>query len=539
MKHFQLTWFSLVTACALAGTTAAEEPKPAADLSWVPPDCAGFVHIRFHDLWESPVGKNMVKIATSLDPKLLDAAEHEIGIPLSRIDRITVLLPDIQDDSRHSGVAIRLTTTRPYNRRDVLDALKIQPGDGGPDRGSPRGDLYMLRDRGMLHLSDANSITILPAEHGAMALLARFLSGHKSGRLSPALEAAAGKHHLVAAVDLTQLPRIPVSELPPELRGLRPLLDARVAMLVGNLGEKNADLELRLTFAGKEDVVEGKTALDEGLKSVLDLLAKAETDLNRNAKENALQLALIKEIKDGLNTAKVEQKDNDVAVKVQVRTAEPVAQLLVNGTEMIRQSASRTQSQNNLKQLGLALHNFNDAYGKLPPAAICDKSGKPMLSWRVAILPFIEQDNLYRQFHLDEPWDSEHNIKLIQQMPKTYALPNDKAQHTLPSTYYQALVGNHAAFELQGGLSIPASFPDGTSNTIWIVEAAKAVPWTKPEDIEYDPMKMPPIGFHFGDRTNAAFVDGSVRALPKKLDQHIWHLLIQRDDGQPIPDFDK
>src|SRR5262249_49261124 len=145
---------------------------------------------------------------------------------------------------------------------------------------------------------------------------------------------------------------------------------------------------------------------------------------------------------------------------------------------------------------------------------------------------------LYKQFHLDEPWDSPHNLKLIQTMPRTYALPNDKTKHALPSTYYVGLVGNHAAFEMQGGLSIPASFPDGTSNTIWVVEGATPVPWTKPEDINYDPMKMPPIGFHFGDRTNVAFVDGSVRALKKTLDPKIWHLLIQRDDGQVIPDFD-
>src|SRR5262249_33469945 len=141
------------------------------------------------------------------------------------------------------------------------------------------------------------------------------------------------------------------------------------------------------------------------------------------------------------------------------------------------------------KQIGLAFHNYNDVYGKLPPAAIHDKNGKPLLSWRVAILPFIEQDNLYKQFHLDEPWDSPHNLKLIQTMPRTYALPNDKTKHALPSTYYVGLVGNHAAFEMQGGLSIPASFPDGTSNTIWVVEGATPVPWTKPEDINYDPMK--------------------------------------------------
>ena len=78
---------------------------------------------------------------------------------------------------------------------------------------------------------------------------------------------------------------------------------------------------------------------------------------------------------------------------------------------------------NNLKQLALGIHNFHSAYRKLP-AARTDENGQPLLSWRVAILPFIEQQALYEQFHLDEPWDSEHNLKLIDQMPATFTDPS-------------------------------------------------------------------------------------------------------------------
>ncbi len=174
----------------------------------------------------------------------------------------------------------------------------------------------------------------------------------------------------------------------------------------------------------------------------------------------------------------------------------------------------------------------------MPTNAIYDKNGKPLLSWRVAILPFIEQDNLYKQFHLDEPWDSDHNKKLSYAIPKIYLLPGDTKKHELPSTYYQAFVGPHAAFEGKTALRIPNSFPDGTSNTVWTAEAAEAVPWTKPDDIVYDPKKMPKLGFHFGDRRNVGFVDGSVRALKKTIPESTWHLLIQRDDGQVIPRYD-
>src|SRR5215208_5386317 len=74
----------------------------------------------------------------------------------------------------------------------------------------------------------------------------------------------------------------------------------------------------------------------------------------------------------------------------------------------------------NLKQIALAFHNHHDANGRLP-GNICDKNGKALLSWRVQILPYLEEDKLYFEFKLDEAWDSDHNKKLIEKLPKTYA----------------------------------------------------------------------------------------------------------------------
>src|SRR6266511_4847245 len=82
----------------------------------------------------------------------------------------------------------------------------------------------------------------------------------------------------------------------------------------------------------------------------------------------------------------------------------------------------RAATNNNLTMIGLGLHSYHDANGSLP-GGFADKTGKPGLSWRVAILPFIEQDSLFKQFKLDEPWDSEANKKLITVMPKIYPPP--------------------------------------------------------------------------------------------------------------------
>jgi hypothetical protein len=213
--------------------------------------------------------------------------------------------------------------------------------------------------------------------------------------------------------------------------------------------------------------------------------------------------------------------------------------LLVPGVQKVRDAAGRAQSQNNLKQMGLAMHNYHATYNRLPSAGVGDptkpaEAGKPLLSWRVAILPFIEQQLLYQQFKLDEPWDSPNNIKLLERMPKIYMLPGD---NLTPSghTHYQVFVGNGAAFEKTRGLRI-ADFTDGTSNTILVVEAAQAVPWTKPEDILFDPGNpiVPLLSTHFRSGYNVLLGDGSVRILPPSTPESTFKAAITRNANDVV-----
>ncbi|HJT78937.1 MAG TPA: DUF1559 domain-containing protein, partial [Gemmataceae bacterium] len=210
--------------------------------------------------------------------------------------------------------------------------------------------------------------------------------------------------------------------------------------------------------------------------------------------------------------------------------------LLVPAVQKVREAAARIQSANNLRQIGIAMHNYNDTYGHLPTQAIYGKDGKPLLSWRVAILPFIEQEALYRQFHLDEPWDSAHNKALLVKMPKTYALPGREGTTT---TFYQAFVGPGAFFEDRKELRIPADFRDGTSNTILCVTAADAVPWTKPEDLPFDPARpLPKLGGHFSNGFNVLLCDASVRFLSNKVSETTLKAAITRDGGEILgPDW--
>jgi hypothetical protein len=206
--------------------------------------------------------------------------------------------------------------------------------------------------------------------------------------------------------------------------------------------------------------------------------------------------------------------------------------------EKVKLAAERLTSNNNLKQIALAMHIYYDTYKKLPGPAITDKAGKPLLSWRVAILPFVEENELYKQFKLDEPWDSAHNKKLLEKMPKLYAPVRGKTKEP-HSTYYQVFVGPGAAFEAGKQFRLVADFPDGTSNTICAVEAGEAVPWTKPADIPYDPKKaLPKLGGLFPDGFHIAVMDGTTRWVGRNLNEAMFRLAITRNDGQPV-DLDK
>jgi hypothetical protein len=230
------------------------------------------------------------------------------------------------------------------------------------------------------------------------------------------------------------------------------------------------------------------------------------------------------------------------AVQVEARLAlEDTAAL---GEEVTRLTEYRLAA-NNLKQAALAMQNFHDSFGALPAAGITDKAGKPLLSWRVALLPYLEQGELYKQFKLDEPWDSDHNKKLLEKMPRIYAPPRGKTKEPY-TTYMQVFTGPDTPFDPARATRGPASlgarlsqFADGTSNTLLVVEAGEAVPWTKPDDVVYDAKKaVPKLGGVFADGFHAAVADGSVWFFKKSLDPAALRALISPNGGE-VFDWDK
>lgn len=204
-----------------------------------------------------------------------------------------------------------------------------------------------------------------------------------------------------------------------------------------------------------------------------------------------------------------------------------------------RQVAQRMQAANQLKQIGLALHNFAQVNRVFPAGYSAYTNGKPLLSWRVHILPYLEEDALYRQFHLDEPWDSPHNKTLIARMPAAYRSPRSKAKPGM--TNYLGAAGADGIFVRPApGTNLGTSFAnitDGTSNTIMTVEVSdeSAVIWTKPSDFalnKQDPKKgllgLMPGGF------NAGLADGSVRFVPDGITPELLRALFTKSGCEVI-----
>jgi hypothetical protein len=209
-----------------------------------------------------------------------------------------------------------------------------------------------------------------------------------------------------------------------------------------------------------------------------------------------------------------------------------LAALLAPPIEAARASAKRMQSMNNMKQIALAMLNYESARKAFPPAASYDKDSKPLLSWRVHILPYLEENKLYQQFHLDEPWDSPNNKRLIDRMPACLRSPASKLADR-GRTNYVVVTGPGTVFDGKKGTSI-RDIRDGTSMTIMVVEAddTHAPIWTKPEDLPFDPKepKRGLGGLWNGKTFLTAFCDGSVRALATDIRPEILRHLILKDE---------
>lgn len=518
----------LSTENSLSADAEAKTPTLPSDLAKIPGDAIFLASGRIAELWNSDLNKS---VRQKLAKEMKEGAsefEKNYGLPLDEVERMTLVIMDPPPGREEPMMFVR--TTKPYERAKVTAVKKAK------EQQYKGQTIFVGEGDWAIYPLDAQALV-----YGAVATIHGLIdhpAPKPAGNVADALNLASGKHSVICALNVKAFNDAVSAQLPGEVEPFKPLLEALYSTLTLDVGPETR-AEVKLIFASEKDA---KAAVKPA-RTGLDLArAGVERGVEELSKEKAMSkfVELLKQLQGSLKAVQVEQKGTTLQASVQHKIdVATVGVVLVEAVQKVRESAARLQSVNNLKQLALAMHNYHDTNGQFPPQATFNKNGKPMLSWRVMILPYIEQKNLYNQFHLDEPWDSDHNKKLLAMMPKVYASPQqDEKSLKEFATHYQGFVGKGTIFEGKKGVQI-SDITDGASNTIMIVESSKAVPWSKPEDIPFEPAKpLPKLGFPGTSGFSAAMCDGSVRMISHKITKETLQNVIMRNDGNVIgPDF--
>ncbi len=520
------------------GDRAATADALPPELDRVPRDAVAFVSVRpaqyihtdFAHAYHEMLGRG--RGGGHGLPDLMEEYKRS-GLPLEDLDRVTVVVPEW---SREKGPEywFLYAASKPFDRSKVLEAM-------GPDAKVRQykdkllysyadGDLvvYFVSDRLLAVGSDSSLFG-----EGSDKWRDLFVEGPpaqaREGPLSDGLQAAAGDHLLTAAVNGNALPDWMKNGQPadapgaPDFKPYLPLLQLRKGILT--LDAPSAlRLDLQMTFPDDAQAQAGR----ESVKAALNRFRQAAADWAFQPPSPAA-LAELDAVDAALHQVQIDQHGPDVKVHLETDAWRNALTLYLHLTPGPRED---------LKKLAEAAIAYSNAVDTGLPSAVEDKDGKPLLSWRVLLLPYLGEDDLYKEFRLDEPWDSDHNMALLEKMPAVFATPKSEAfwRH---ETYYQAFVGEGGIFYNgpagPAGTFKPSMIFDGTSNTILFAEAAKSVPWTKPEDMPFDKGDLRPrLGGLSRDGFCAVMCDGTVHFVPSTAREDTLHALVTPNGGEVV-----
>jgi beta-lactamase regulating signal transducer with metallopeptidase domain len=517
----------------------------AVDLTYVTNDAKMFLAIRpAHALAQEEIRAAFSDASAAKFPALA-------FLSVENLDQITLLGPAGMDlGNPDNDLIVVLQFSRPAKIEDVVKTglipREIKHLSAADDAGAnqPGADMSYAAP---------NDKTIVLGKSEA---LGRYLVNRRKGKPAIAAGEAWQKVQngaLVAALDMEIIrndfaKHRPQGEVAAQFDALSPLWqDSEYACAGIILEGKSVHFRAVVTCDSAElagDVADTTQAAVTLARNTLRTAREREPNLPAFA-----QLA-IQTAEGLLKTMKVERTDALVVAQTSTTVPEVKAVAaggLVDAVSKARENARRQVSMNNLKQIMLAMHSWADVHGgRFPPPVIYGKDGKGKVphSWRVEILPYLEQAALYEAYNFDEPWDSETNKKVLAQIPPFFRHPLDDARSTSAAYFVLAtepLLAENAEVQLPTAFSrregVPfAEIVDGTSYTLAVVEAKRDIPWTRPDDILFDPEKDPPsLGGYTKEGFNAALCDGSVRFISSKIDPKILKFLITPQDGTPLP----
>jgi hypothetical protein len=521
--------FALVATVALAEPGQPPKPGPAPDVAAavLPRDVSGFVSLNVAQVWDH---KEFGPVRNARGKAEFVWLVHSlIGFSPDDVDRLVVFwkTPD------KPFVLVRGRDK--VDPKAVAEALTRAGGKAPPKPSNPR--VLVAPGAEFPYVVGVNDRTVLLAPAAAdPAEMVKWVEQPWAGpgAIGGAIDTAA-QHALMVAVDVKAIADLP-------LPVGAPLLEAKTAVLTADfVDDKKARAELTLRFA---DAAKAKAA-EPVLRAKLDELAGWARAQEKKSYEKAddsgsIPGPLLEWLGTNLKAAKIRVDGANLVASVEFELPDAVYQVMLAVPDAALAERGSSAAANNMKQIGLAIHNYHDANGQCPSNTY-DKDGKPLLSWRVQILPYIEQGPLYNQFKLDEPWDSEHNLPLSKIIIKVYTVPGRPAQPGM--TYFQSFIkpkdskDEFRPWLVEGQSKGPrlTEVTDGTSNTVMVAEAADAVIWSKPADLVYEEKKPVPALGGPGGRYTLLFADGSVRTFRRgQIDEVNMRRLITINDGNPV-----
>lgn len=560
--------------CALLlglGTAApAHEPiknKTPHDLDLLPPSAFFVMQLRTGDLLKR-FGPSFLARLEQMGPDALETAEKEMGFPLPAVERATMML---HSGERPESVVV-LTLNRPLDRTKVLDAVLKPLGFakvGGENPPPPLRQEKQVKGRTMYVLEGQFS------SQAVSFLTERMFVLGDARAVEAALEAVDRPSTSPFAVECRKLSQqnspfllaLNMADFPPQMR--REFESAPVflpTLLQGHSCFVTATITNGLTV--KATVVYPDAAqAGNAHKAFTDSLQMLRTMLPMGLKEIAHVMVeepdapehfyqFLKGLDADLQKVPVTTEGNLVRAEFRHACDDKFLGGLIGdfvlglfGTRSYATFGSvggglgqevriRPEKAAALLKIAEAFEKYRAKHGHYPPTAIYGKDGKPLLSWRVALLPYLGEEELYKQFKLDEPWYSKHNGALAKKMPQVYGIT--PGEH-IGRTDFRMILGPGAAYDATTGVKVE-DLKDGPAQTLLVVENARwnSVVWTRPEGYRFGGEWPLPRMTH-GESAKgfyALFGDGTVRFVKHDVDEKTFRAMITKSGGEKLAEKD-
>ncbi len=392
-----------------------------------------------------------------------------------------------------------------------------------PDPQQPQMAVYAIDGRTCIFASEPGIKSVISRGAGAAT--------------NDAFEFVSRSSHMVQAFSSPLLAGMSAG-IPDPPQGVPPQVAQLLAAIKGNItggavvleAGSNLKLNINLNLTDPSAATEANKALTGGLA-----LVKQASPLFLGNAPPELQPTLTQAVNS------LSSSSSQTVVSLSLSVPGSLVQVLKDNPQLLgpifaaQQAADNVRQRNNLKQIALAMHNFHDTYNHFPAADGNGETGpgkKTGLSWRVHILPFLENAALYQQFHLDEPWDSDHNKTLIPFMPDVFKVPGVE---TPGLTSVHVFAAPNTPFDPQKPIGF-RDITDGASYTIMAVEAGPetAKPWTEPGGLPFNSENPGTALGTLAQTFNIILMDGSVRSISSGIAPQTLSHLIQHNDGNLV-----